>query len=321
MKKNIAVLTGGFSAEYQVSIWSSENVMANIDTARYNPYLVFIKEDGWTALVDGTHYEINRHDFSFEMNAQKISFHFAFFAIHGTPAEDGLLQGYFDLLNIPHSASSVLSSSLSFHKYAYNHFIKTFDIVNIAQSVLVKKGETLDTQAILSVTGLPCFVKPNEQGSSFGIAKVTEASQLAAAIEQALENDDHVIIEEFLEGTEVTNGMVKTSREELVFPITEIVSKNELFDFKAKYDPNFAEEITPARISDELTKRIQDTTAQIYKVSGFNGIVRIDYIIKGEDIYMLEANTIPGMTFNSFIPKQLACMGKSIQEVLTMIID
>lgn len=320
MKKNIAVLTGGYSSEREVSFWSASNIMDALDKERYNPYLIFVDKEQWKLKISDSTYIIDKNDFSVLVKGEKLMFDYAFFAIHGTPAEDGLLQGYFDLLKIPYSASCVFASSLSFNKFAYNHFIKSFDVVEIAKSVLIAKKEPLDIEKILNVTGLPCFVKPNQQGSSFGIAKVTEEKELIPAIENALKQDNCVIIEEFLEGTEVTNGVLEIGGEVKALPITEVVSKNALFDFQAKYDPDFADEITPARISANLTQKIQKTTEVIYKLSGFKGIVRIDYIICKDKLYMLEANTIPGMTSNSFIPKQLAAVNKTMGEVLTEII-
>lgn len=320
MKKNIAVVAGGYSAERQVSLWTAENIMNALDKAVYNPHLVLIDKDRWYLQSAHKEYTIDKNDFSVQLSDAKLSFDYAFIAIHGTPAEDGLLQGYFNLLGIPHSASDVMPSALSFNKFAYNNFIKSFNVVKVAKSVLVLEGEAFNTDEILAVTGLPCFVKPNQQGSSFGISKVNDEAELASAITNALEQDNAVIIEEFLVGTEVTNGCMKLRGRVSALPITEVVSKNALFDFQAKYDPAFADEITPARISNELTKRIQETTEKIYKISGFKGIIRIDYIIKNDKIYMLEANTIPGMTSNSFIPKQLEAEGKTMAAILSKLI-
>ncbi|PVX52472.1 D-alanine-D-alanine ligase [Balneicella halophila] len=320
MKKNIAVVAGGYSSERQVSLWTAENIMNALDKSLYNPYLVLIDKDRWYLQAGHTEHDINKNNFSVSLSDYILKFDYAFIAIHGTPAEDGLLQGYFDILGIPYSASGVMESSLSFNKFAYNHFIKSFDVVNIAKSVLVLENTAYNVDEIIETTGLPCFVKPNQQGSSFGIAKVTRKDDLSPAITKAFEQDNAVIIEEFITGTEVTNGVIKLNGEVKALPITEVVSKNDLFDFQAKYDPDFADEITPARISDELTKQIQETTEKIYKISGFKGIVRIDYIIRDNDIYMLEANTIPGMTSNSFIPKQLAYEGKEMSDILSQLI-
>lgn len=320
MKKNIAVVAGGYSSERQVSLWTAENIMNALDKALYNPYLILIDEDRWYLQSAHKEYDIEKNDFSIQLSDSKLTFDYAFIAIHGTPAEDGLLQGYFDLLAIPYSASPVMPSALSFNKFAYNNFIRSFSVVKVAKSVLVLEGEHFDTDKILAITGLPCFVKPNQQGSSLGISKVNSEAELAPAIAKALKQDNAVIIEEFLAGTEVTNGCMKVNGKVTALPITEVVSKNALFDFQAKYDPAFADEITPARISEELTLHIQQTTERIYKISGFKGIIRIDYIIKDDEIYMLEANTIPGMTSNSFIPKQLAAEGKNMTEILSQLI-
>lgn len=320
MRKNIAIVAGGYSSEREVSLWTAENIMGALDKGLYNPYLVLIDKDKWYLKSVHREYPINKDDFSVCLKDSTLKFDYAFIAIHGTPAENGLLQGYFDILGIPYSASGVMESALSFNKFAYNHFIKSFDLVNVAKSVLVHKDTAYNADEIIATTGLPCFVKPNQQGSSFGISKVTRKEELASAISKALEQDDAVVIEEFLFGTEVTNGVIKTNDTVRALPVTEVVSKNELFDFQAKYDPAFADEITPARISDELTKRIQKTSEELFKVSGFKGIVRFDYIIKDNEIYMLEANTIPGMTSNSFIPKQLAAEGKNMTEILSLLI-
>lgn len=322
MKKNIAVITGGYSKEREVSLWSSKNIMDALDRKYFCPYLIFIDDDRWYLQTEsGQELPVDKNDFSVEVVGQKQTFDYVFFAIHGTPAEDGLLQGYFDLLKIPYSTSGVMASALSFNKFSYNHFIKSFDVVGIAKSVLIGKSEPVDSNEIIATTGLPCFVKPNQQGSSFGIAKVNTIGELLPAINNALQQDEYAIVEEFIEGIEVTNGVLKIGEEVKALPITEVVSKNALFDFQAKYDPEFADEITPARISDILTKKIQKTSEIIYKLSGFKGIVRIDYIIRNEKVYMLEANTVPGMTSNSFIPKQLEASGKNMKATLTALIE
>ncbi len=320
MKKNIAVVAGGYSSEREVSLRSSENIINALDRELYTPYLVLIDLDRWYLKIENEEYTVNRNDFSVRLRDAKLTFDYVFLAIHGTPAEDGLLQGYLKLLNIPYSAPDAMPSALSFNKFAYNHFIKSFNVVNIAKSVLVLEGEAYNIDEIIAITGLPCFVKPNQQGSSLGISKVATKEELQPAITKAFLQDNSVVIEEFLEGMEVTNGVIKTGKKVEALPITEVVSKNALFDFEAKYNPTLADEITPARISDELTKRIQCISEKLYKISGFKGIARFDYIIKKDKIFMLEANTIPGMTSNSFIPKQLAAINKTMKEVLTQLI-
>lgn len=318
--KNIAVLQGGYSKESEVSQKTAANIMNALDRERYTPYLITIEVAKWYHSANGKNIIVDKNDFSITIDNKKITFEYIFFAIHGTPAEDGLLQGYFDMLQLPYSASNAMASALSFNKFAYNNFIKSFNVVHIAKSVLISNNDTIDVTKILDTTGLPCFVKPNQQGSSLGISKVETAEELIPAIKKALVQDDYVIVEEFLMGTEVTNGCMKIGNIIEALPITEVVSKNKLFDFEAKYDPKLADEITPARISDELTQKVQNITKQIYKISKFAGIIRIDYIIKDDGIYMLEANTIPGMTSNSFIPKQLASINKNLSDVLTELI-
>lgn len=320
MKRNIAIIAGGDSAEFVISMQTSEHIFNTLDKNIYQVYLAVFKGKDWKVKLDDKEYNIDKNDFSITVSAKKIKFDFAYIAIHGTPGENGILQGYFSIMNIPHSTCDVLSSSLSFNKHACNSYLQALGY-QFAKSVLLKKDKKYDCHSIKNKVGLPCFIKPNADGSSFGISKVSEFKDLENAIIKAFKEGNEVIIEEFIEGLEVTCGLVKTNKEEIIFPITEVVPKNDFFDFEAKYDPNMAEEITPARISKKLTLEIQNLSSEIYDALKCKGIVRVDFIIKDDKPYMLEANTIPGMTANSFIPKQVKAMGRDLKDILTLVIE
>ncbi|TRX71564.1 D-alanine--D-alanine ligase [Carboxylicivirga sp. M1479] len=318
--KNIGVIYGGYSSEIIVSEKSKEGVMSFIDETRYNRYPILISHDKWCAVIDNQEFPIDKNDFSFTKDDKKVKIDFAYITIHGTPGEDGLLQGYLSMLNIPHSTCDVQAASISFNKFACNTYLKGFGVA-VADSVLVRKGNSYNDKDIVEQLGLPCFVKPNAGGSSFGISKVKEASQLKSAIEKAFTESDEVIIEQFIGGTEVTCGLYKTKGKQEVFPVTEVVSKNEFFDFEAKYTASKVEEITPARIEDAARDRIQSISSLIYDILGCKGIVRIDYIISNNKIFLLEVNTTPGMTVTSFIPQQIEAAGLNIKNVFSEIIE
>lgn len=320
MKKNIAVVAGGDSSEYEISLQTASHIIETLRGDQYTPYLVIIDGPIWIVKQDDKTYTVDRNDFSFNTEKGKILFDFAYIAIHGTPGENGVLQGYFELLRIPHSTCNVLSSALSFNKHACNTYLKALGYT-FARSILLKKNSGYNVQHIIQEVGLPCFVKPNDTGSSFGITKVKEASQMDLAIKNAFLESNEVIIEEFIQGVELTCGLVKTKEQEIIFPITEVIPKKEFFDYEAKYDPSMSEEITPARISQELAQRVQALSSEIYDALKCKGIVRIDYIIRDQEIFMLEANTVPGMTANSFIPKQVKSMNRDLGEILSLVIE
>ncbi len=318
--KTIAVIAGGDSAEFEISLQTANHIYNTLDRNQYTPYIVKIKGRDWNVIEGNTHYAIDKNTFSFTKNNTTITFDFAYIAIHGTPGENGVLQGYFQMMQIPHSTCNVLSSALSFNKYMCNTYLKQLGF-NVAKSILLKKQESYQSKQIIKELGLPCFVKPNADGSSFGITKVKAEHELDIAIEKAFAEGNEVIIETFLDGLEFTCGLLKTKKETIIFPVTEVLPKNEFFDFEAKYDPTMAEEITPARISEEMTLRIQNLSSKIYDALQCKGIVRIDYMVKGDDIFVLEANTVPGMTANSFIPKQVAAMNKDLKDILSLVIE
>ena len=321
MKRTIAIVAGGDSSEYGVSLKSAEGIYSFIDKEKYNLYIVELSRKSWEAvLADGTHTKVDKNDFSFMDNGKKIIPDFAYITIHGTPGENGILQGYFELIGIPYSTCDVLVSALTFSKFTLNQYLKGFG-VRVAESMLVNKRNGVKNEDVIKNIGLPCFIKPNASGSSFGVTKVKTEDQIQPALEAAFKESDDVMIEAFMNGIELANGCYKTKNKEVVFPITEVVSQNEFFDYNAKYKGEVTE-ITPARLSPELTKRVQQLTSAIYDILGCRGIVRVDYIItEGEKINMLEINATPGMTATSFIPQQVRAAGIDIKDVMTDIIE
>jgi D-alanine-D-alanine ligase len=321
MKKNIAVVYGGDSSEFVVSVKSSKNVFESINPSIYNVWKVQMQGLNWDVLEgDEVIATIDKGDFSFVKNGEKIQFDFAYITIHGTPGEDGKLQGYFDMVKIPYSTCGVYSSALTFNKYFCSNYLRNFN-VPMAKSVRLFKGDTIDTDKLIEELGLPVFVKPNAGGSSFGVTKVKEKEQLLAALEMATKESVDILIEEFIDGPEFTCGLVKLSNQEILFPVTEVIPQNEFFDFEAKYTVGKTDEITPARISPEMTQKIQQLSSRIYDLCDCSGIVRIDYILKDGEFYFLEVNTTPGMTATSFVPQQIAAMDRKLGDVLGLIIE
>jgi D-alanine-D-alanine ligase len=320
-KKNIAIVAGGDSSEYIVSVKSGANVLKAINSDLFTPWLVRIKGEEWIVLEgENKIAEIDKSDFSFTVNGVKCKFDYAYIIIHGTPGEDGILQGYFEMVKIPYSSCNVQSSALTFNKYFCNNYLRSFGIP-MANSVRLITGEKYNAAHIVESLGLPLFVKPSAGGSSFGVTKVKKGEDLVEAVNKALDESPETIIEQFIEGKEFTCGVVKIGERKLVFPVTEVIPVNEFFDYDSKYKPGMADEITPARISEELTLKVQALSSQIYDLCNCNGIVRIDYILKGDVFYFLEVNTVPGMTETSFIPQQIKAMGLNLTDLLTDIIN
>lgn len=319
--KHIAIVAGGDSSEVGVSLKSANGIKSFIDETKYKTTIVTIIGDEWLAKVSDTKsYVIDKNDFSYTINGEKQKFDFAYITIHGTPGENGILQGYFDLIGLKYSCCGVLAAALSFNKFACNQYLKNFG-AKVAKSMLVSPGASVNPAEVVANLGLPCFIKSNVGGSSFGVTKVKEEAQILPAIDKAFAEGGDVIIESFLKGTEITCGMYKTHEKTVVFPITEVVPENEFFDTDAKYNGQVIE-ITPARISDELTKKVQEETKKYYDILGCKGIVRIDYIITEDGVpHVLEANTTPGMTQTSFIPQQVRAAGLDIKDVMTDIIE
>lgn len=325
MKKVIAIVAGGYSSEHDVSLRSAEGILSFMDNEKYDSYVVDIEKNKWTARYGDELCPINRSDFSFTASDGQHKFDFAYITIHGTPGENGILQGYLDLIGIPYSTSDVLIESMTFNKFALNNFLRSFPELHISDSIMVRKGEAMPVEAdIINRLGLPCFVKPNAGGSSFGVTKVKTAEALIPAIEKAMHESDEVLIEKIMVGTEITCGAYKQGGEVITFPITEVVTSQEFFDYDAKYNGKVSE-ITPARIADETAKRVSEMTKRIYKILGCYGLIRIDYILSGEagneQINMLEINTTPGMTATSFIPQQIRAAGRKPGDVLSEIIE
>ena len=319
--RNIAIVAGGDSSEYVVSIKSGANVLQAIDRNFFTPWMVFIRNSEWNVL-DGESViaTVDRSDFSFELKGERIRLEYAYIMIHGTPGEDGNLQGYFEMLGIPYSSCGVQSSALTFNKNFTNKYLQSYGI-QMARSVRLVLGEQLDPAEVVKELGLPLFVKPSAGGSSFGVTKVKEVEELAEAVEKALDESPEVLIEQFIDGKEFTCGVITIGDKKLVLPVTEVIPKNEFFDYEAKYTPGMADEITPARISKELTLQIQNLSSRICDLCNCKGIVRVDYILKDQTFYFLEINTVPGMTATSFIPQQIRAAGLDLTELLTEIIQ
>ena len=321
MKRKIAIVAGGDSSENPVSLRSAATILEYMDKDKYEPYILEVEGKNWQVHVsDGVTAPVDRNDFSFTVQGKKTVFDYAYIIIHGTPGENGVFEGYLRLMRIPFSTCDVLPSALTFNKFVLNKTMKSCK-VNVANSRRLRKGDKVDPDKIISKVGLPCFIKPTDGGSSFGTTKVKTRDQIIPAVEEAFKENSEIMIESFMQGIEVTNGYYKTKKREVKLPVTEVVPKTDFFDYDAKYNGK-VEEITPARIPDELRDRIQDLTARIYDLLGCHGIIRNDYIITdGDKINLLEVNTTPGMTATSFIPQQIRAAGMNLTDVLTEIIE
>ena len=323
LKRTIAIVCGGDSSEHDVSLRSAQGLYSFFDKERYDVYIVDVKGQDWhVELPDGTTTKIDRNDFSFMENGEAKLFDYAYITIHGTPGENGLLQGYFDLIGLPYSTSGVLVEAMTFDKFVLNQYLRGYG-VKVADSLLIRKGyeELVSDDEIEARIGMPCFVKPAADGSSFGVSKVKNKDMLAPAIRKAMMESPEIMVESFLEGTEISIGVYKTKEKAVVLPATEVVTTNEFFDYDAKYNGQ-VQEITPARLSEEVAERVRQITSHIYDILHCNGIIRIDYIIsKAGDISMLEVNTTPGMTATSFIPQQVRAAGLTMTDVLTEIVE
>ena len=323
LKRNIAIVCGGDSSEHDVSLRSAQGLYSFFDKERYNVYIVDIKGQDWhVELPGGITARIDRNDFSFVEDGKAKWFDYAYITIHGTPGENGILQGYFDLIGIPYSTSGVLVEAMTFDKFVLNQYLRGYGVA-VADSLLIRQGyeQLVSDDEIERRIGMPCFVKPAADGSSFGVSKVKNKDQLAPAIRKAMLESDEIMVEQFLEGTEISIGVYKTREKAVVLPATEVVTQNEFFDYDAKYNGQ-VQEITPARLSEDVTRRVREITSHIYDILHCNGIIRIDYIISKEGkIFMLEVNTTPGMTPTSFIPQQVRAAGMEMKDVLTDIVE
>jgi D-alanine-D-alanine ligase len=316
MKPNIAIVAGGDSGEYEVSIKSAEVVKKHLDETLFNIYLVEMHRGHWCYTDDhGIKHAVSREDFSLPMSSGKVNFDAVFIAIHGTPGEDGKLQGYFDMLHIPYTSCDQATSALTFNKFFCNNYVKSFGM-KVSKSIVIHRSDIPDTGEILKKVKLPVFVKPNEGGSSVGASKVKEEKEMLPALEKAFKEDDQAMIEEFMPGRELACGVVKVKGHLRALPITEIISQNEFFDYEAKYEGR-SHEITPAPLDDKIQGHIEETSLKFYKILNCKGIVRFDYILDGDSLSFLEVNTVPGFSEASIIPQQAMKAGITLKELFT----
>lgn len=314
MKKNIAIIMGGYSNEYKISLKSGNVVYNTLDKEKYNAYRVHIFKEKWVYVDDNDkEHSIDKNDFSVLVHDTKITFDCVFNAIHGSPGEDGYMQGYFELLNIPQTSCSMYQAALTFNKRDLLATLKPHGI-KTAESYYLNYGDLVNEDAIVAKVGLPCFVKANKAGSSFGISKVYKKEDLKVAIDNSFKEDNEIIIEQFLDGVEVSVGVISYKGETKVLPITEIVSENDFFDYQAKYEGK-SQEITPARISEEYKKKIEVLAKKIYEILQMTGFSRSEFIFKNDEPYLLEVNTVPGLTNESILPQQAAEAGISMQDL------
>jgi len=319
--KNIAIVCGGHSGEFEISMASGKVAYKHIDKEKYRPFLIVIQNQQWEWFMEnGEKSPVNKSDFSVNNAGETIHFDAVFNAIHGTPGEDGKLQGYFDLLEIPYTSCGVYVSALSFNKFLCNRFIRSYGI-KTAASLSYLRGETVDKAKVIDNLGLPVFIKPSGSGSSVGVSKVTNPEEFDEALGKAFREDNRVLIEKAIEGREIACGLVKRGDEILVFPLTEIISQNDFFDYNAKYSKGKAREITPAEVSTEAETDIKAISSMLYRQMDCNGFVRFDYILTETELYFLELNSIPGMTKASIIPKQAEGFGLTKKELFTMVVD
>ena len=326
MKKRIAIVCGGDSSEHDVSMRSGAGLFSFFDKERYDVKIVETRGLDWQVHIDEQQRAaMDLNDFTYMNNGERQAFDYVYITVHGAPGENGVLQGYFELLHIPYSTSGVLVEALTFDKFALNNYLRTFG-VNVADSILVRAGEERPSdEEIVKRLGLPCFVKPAADGSSFGVSKVKKVEDMSEALALAFDESDEVMIEAFLDGTEISQGVYKTKTKSVVLPATEVVTDNEFFDYDAKYNGQ-VEEITPARLNPDTAEKVAKETSRVYDILHCNGIIRVDYIISknadGTDrINMLEINTTPGMTLTSFIPQQVRAAGLDIKDVLSEIVE
>lgn len=324
MKKNIALLTGGTTGEWVVSVKSASTIAQNIDLDKYNVYRIMVNEDSWFyEPADSIKIEVDKNDFSLTVNGQKIKFDGVFIVIHGSPGEDGKLQGYFDMLNIPYTTCNALTSAITMNKGYTKAVVSHINELNVAKSVHLFKDQPHNEEKVLTNLNLPFFVKPNNGGSSIGMSKVKSVSELTAALEKAFNEDDQILVEEFVEGREFSIGAFQFKGEVIVLPTTEVKTTSEFFDFEAKYTPGATEEITPGNMNEEEKERVERIIGEVYKELGCRGVVRVDYFLQKDtgNFYFIEINTIPGQTITSFIPQQVKAYGLSLKEFYSMIME
>ncbi|WP_242158748.1 D-alanine--D-alanine ligase [Aestuariivivens sediminis] len=320
MKKNIAIIMGGYSSEYQISLKSGNVVFETLNPLKYAPYRIHIFQDKWVYVDDNDNeFPIDRHDFSVRVHGEKVTFDCVFNAIHGSPGEDGFIQAYFQLLNIPHTSCSMYQASLTFNKRDCLSVLKPYGI-KTATSYYLNLGDAVDEVGIIEKVGLPCFVKANKAGSSYGVSKVYRKSDLQSAIDVAFKEDDEIIIESFLDGTEVSVGVITYHGETKVLPITEIVSDNDFFDYEAKYLGE-SQEITPARLTKVEENKVHAVAKLVYDTLKLSGFSRSEYIFKNGEPHLLEVNTVPGLTKESILPQQAMAAGITLEALFENAIE
>jgi D-alanine-D-alanine ligase len=318
--RTIAIVAGGDSSEFEISVKSATEV-GKVLSSRYITYIIMIRGTNWYwEDQNGRYHNIDKNDFTIVTDEYSTRFDAVFIAIHGTPGENGLLQGYFDMMSIPYTTCSAFCSALTFNKQACKLFLKEYEIP-MADAILIRGSDKPDTTNIIKRIGLPCFVKPNDSGSSFGVTKVKKKEEILTAIETAFKESNEVLIEAFMDGREVACGVAKTRNRIIVLPVTEIISKNEFFDYEAKYTPGKSDEICPAVMPSEITDEVQKLSSLIYDLLGCKGIVRVDFIVIGKQPYFLEINTVPGMTKESLVPKQAEAAGIPLEELYSIVVE
>jgi D-alanine-D-alanine ligase len=316
----IAIMAGGNSSEEVISLKSAKQIGEWLNPDKYDVYPVLVKGAQWVLKhPSGVDAPVLWDTFAASVNGQQIAFQCALIAIHGTPGENGFLQSYFEMKSIPYTTCGVLSSAITFDKEVCKRMVSDLD-VSLAKALTIRRGDAINEIEVVKALNLPIFVKPNESGSSFGVTKVKGSAELKTAIESALKEDGTILMEEFIEGVELTCGLIKAKGKTLVFPVTEIVPMNDYFDYGAKY-MNQVEEITPGRFSPEQTQRIQSVSSSIYDRLKCRGIVRIDYILRGDELFFLEVNTVPGMSETSIVPQQVEAMGLTMSHVFDLVIE
>lgn len=321
MKQRIAIVAGGDSGEYEVSLKSGAVVKQYLDSSRYLPYLIILKGKDWHYIDDsGRKYQVNKEDFSLDIPEGKVRFDAIFIAIHGSPGEDGKLQALFELIGIPYTSCDQTTSALTFNKFFSLKFVTGLGL-KVAPSLLLKKGDHYDIDDIITSVGIPCFVKPNQGGSSVGMTKVSQKGLLQEAVTKAFEEDTQVLVEAFIDGREITCGVVTDGGKVRSLPVTEIIPKNEFFDYEAKYTDGMADEITPAEIPQAIEKQCRDISEDLYRQFNCKGFVRFDFIYNEDGMFFLEVNTVPGLSPNSILPQQAEAVGISLTHLFSMVLD
>ena len=319
--KNVAIICGGDSGEFEISVKSAHVVKKNLNPRQYDSYIIVVSKKGWYGLLDdGSHVEIDKNDFSMKIDDRKVKFDVAFNAVHGEPGENGPLSGYLELMGIPCTSSDQTTCALTFHKDFCKRVVASYG-VNVSPSVLINKGDDYDAGRIIEEIGLPMFVKPTCNGSSVGVTKVKTAEQFIPAVDTAMAAGGQVMCEKFVKGREFGCGAMNYKGKMMVFPLTEICSKNEFFDYEAKYTAGKCDEVTPAQVDEDVEIEIKATTAMLYEKLECKGFVRMDYIVSEDGVFFIEANIVPGMSEASIIPAQARCFGLTLEQLVGMAIE